>query len=127
MSTTPKKSRSKPGSFGARACKALRVRYFEHGLADMPPSFAASSWIMARIIATPPWADMKAIRAVYDEAARLTEETGVLHEVDHWVPLQHPNVCGLHVDWNLRAIPKAVNMAKSNYWNPDQLDLFAQL
>lgn len=95
----------------------------EKGLADMPPSFAASKWIMARIIATPPWADMKAIRAVYDEAARLTEETGILHEVDHWVPLNHPNVCGLHVDWNLRALPKAVNMAKSNHWNPDQLEL----
>jgi 5-methylcytosine-specific restriction endonuclease McrA len=61
--------------------------------------------------------------AVYDEAARLTEETGILHEVDHWVPLTHPNVCGLHVDWNLRAIPKLCNMAKSNYWNPDQLEL----
>ena len=125
MTSQKKRSRSKPGSFGARACKALRVRYMAHGLADMPPSFAASGWIMARIIATPPWADMKAIRAVYNEAARLTEETGILHEVDHWVPLRHPNVCGLHVDWNLRAIPKAANMAKSNAWCPDQLELFA--
>lgn len=125
---SPKKSsRSKPGSFGARACKALRVRYFAHGLASMPPSFAASQWIMARIIATPPWADMKAIRAVYNEAARLTEETGVPHVVDHCVPLNHPRVCGLHVDWNLQPIPKGANGAKSNYWNPDQLDLFAEV
>ena len=123
--STKKRCRSKPGSFGARACKTLRVRYLRDGLMGLPPSFRVSGWIVQRIVATPPWADMAAIRAVYDEAARLTEETGILHEVDHWVPLRHPNVCGLHVDWNLRAIPKRCNMQKSNAWNPDQLELFA--
>jgi len=125
---SPKKpSRSKPGSFGARACRQLRVRLLRDGPAGLPISFRSSQWIMQRIRATPPWADMKAIRAVYDEAARLTEETGIPHVVGHCVPLNHPRVCGLHVDWNLAPIPKDVNGAKSNHWNPDQLDLFAEL
>lgn len=118
-----KSSTSKPGSFGARACRQLRVGLLRDGPAGLPISFRSSQWIMQRIHATPAWADMKAIRAVYDEAARLTEATGVPHVVDHRVPLNHPNVCGLHVDWNLQAIPKKCNGAKSNHWNPDQLEL----
>jgi len=36
------------------------------------------------------------------------------HEVDHWIPLQGDNVSGLHVPWNLRAIPRADNRSKGN-------------
>lgn len=112
------------GSFGARACRALRVRLLTHGRASLPPSFAASNWIVARIMATPPWADFNAIRAVYRECDRLAALTGKAHQVDHIVPLNHPRVCGLHVDWNLRCLPSAVNMSKSNDWCPEQMGLF---
>lgn len=67
--------------------------------------------------ATPPWltpADHAAIAAVYDEAVRLERETGVKHHVDHIVPLHGRGVCGLHVPWNLRAIPANDNLKKSN-------------
>lgn len=67
-----------------------------------------------RLRATPPWADAKAIEAVYLEAARLTRETGIRHEVDHVVPLRGRSVCGLHVPWNLRPIPAAENASKLN-------------
>jgi hypothetical protein len=112
------------GSFGARACRALRVRLLEHGRDSLPHSFATSNWIVQRILATPPWADMGAIRDVYREAERLTQLTGTPHQVDHIVPLNHPRVCGLHVDWNLRAIKAAPNMGKGNYWCPEQLGLW---
>lgn len=64
--------------------------------------------------AMPVWANIADIVAVYRESVRLTEETGVPHHVDHIVPLGGDNVCGLHVSWNLRAIPGVDNMRKGN-------------
>jgi hypothetical protein len=49
----------------------------------------------------------------------MTAETGVQHSVDHIVPLIHPLVCGLHCPANLRVIPLADNIRKSNNWWPD--------
>lgn len=69
---------------------------------------------------TPKWADRKAICKVYVEALRKKVETGVQHSVDHIVPLNHPLVCGLHVDNNLRVLPLEENMRRSNNgWWPD--------
>lgn len=51
-------------------------------------------------------------------------------EVDHIVPLNHPQICGLHVPANLRITSKDVNARKSNRVYPgmadEQLDLFAK-
>jgi hypothetical protein len=62
---------------------------------------------------TPPWADLKAIRALYREAKALTRATGELYVVDHIVPLAGKLVCGLHVDWNMRVIHWHENAVKS--------------
>lgn len=51
---------------------------------------------------------------MYEQAQQLTKSTGILHEVDHIIPLRGVNVCGLHVPWNLCVITKAHNAAKSN-------------
>lgn len=69
--------------------------------------------------ATPLWADKKAIRAAYKEAADVTRTTGVEHHVDHIIPLAHPLVCGLHVPKNLRVVPASENWAKSNKFQPE--------
>lgn len=63
-------------------------------------------------LATPKWADWDKIAAVYGERDRLTAETGIPHHVDHIEPLAGKTVCGLHVHWNLRAIPAIDNMKK---------------
>ncbi|WP_158683458.1 hypothetical protein [Burkholderia sp. BE12] len=110
--------------FGARACRAKRALILSGNLDALPASWRGRNWIIQRIVATPPWANMREIRAVYDEAARLTFETGIEHNVDHIVPLNHPRVCGLHVAANLRAIPAVPNFAKGNDFCPDQLELF---
>lgn len=62
--------------------------------------------------ATPEWADTKAIRLIYVQAAILTAKTGELHVVDHIVPLDGKLVCGLHVHWNMRIIHWLENAKK---------------
>lgn len=73
--------------------------------------------------AIPRWANFRAIRAVYKEAARLTELTGIQHHVDHIIPLQSPWVCGLHCEANLQILPYYENQSKSNRVWPDMPDL----
>lgn len=65
-------------------------------------------------MATPPWADKSAILNVYEEAERLTEQTGVVHHVDHVIPLKGDLVCGLHVHNNLQPLPWVENIKKKN-------------
>lgn len=60
------------------------------------------------------WADRKKIADIYREANRITRRTGVPHEVDHIIPLQGKSVSGLHVETNLRVIPRSENIKKSN-------------
>jgi hypothetical protein len=67
--------------------------------------------------ATPPWLseDQKwMIAEAYDLARIRNEVTGIKWHVDHIVPLQGRNVCGLHVPWNLQVIPASVNCSKRN-------------
>lgn len=76
----------------------------------------------ARRKATPPWLtkdDLSKIRQVYAEAKRLSVETGVPYEVDHIVPLAGKVVSGLHVPWNLRAIPKVENNRRPRIYQFD--------
>lgn len=66
--------------------------------------------------ATPAWANIKEMIAFYKQARQLTEKTGVNHHVDHIIPLQGKNVCGLHVPYNLQVLTATENVRKSNTW-----------
>jgi hypothetical protein len=62
----------------------------------------------------PKWANEEAIKSIYEEAARISKETGILHHLDHYYPLQGKSVSGLHVHFNLRIIPAKENLSKNN-------------
>lgn len=73
--------------------------------------------------ATAAWANLFFIDEIYDLARLRTKHLGVVHHVDHIVPLQHPLVCGLHVEHNLRVIPALDNLRKKNLWRPDMPEI----
>jgi hypothetical protein len=67
--------------------------------------------------ALPPWVtneDRLQMRAKYEEAARLSRETGIRHSVDHEIPMGGETVCGLHVPDNLVVITLQANFEKNN-------------
>jgi hypothetical protein len=52
----------------------------------------------------------KEILAIYDN-----KPEG--YDVDHIIPINHPDVCGLHVPWNLTYLDKSSNQLKSNQFD----------
>lgn len=68
--------------------------------------------------AMPTWANPERIARVYELAAALSSG-GAEFEVDHIVPLNHPLVCGLHVEANLQVLLVFDNRSKGNRFWPD--------
>lgn len=70
-----------------------------------------------KLNATPNWLSDEHhahIKRTYKLALLMEEITGSQYHVDHIVPLQGKNVCGLHVPWNLQALRADLNLSKSN-------------
>lgn len=92
---------------------------YEQGSLNLKLPSAIHTWRRARIIrqATPAWADRKAIHRKYAKARKLSLQTGILHSVDHVIPLLGRKVCGLHIAENLRVMTALENSRKSNSWS----------
>lgn len=70
-----------------------------------------------KLNATPSWLtedDHWLMKEAYELARLRTKMFGFVWHVDHIVPLQGKNVCGLHVPINLQVIPASVNCSKGN-------------
>lgn len=71
----------------------------------------------AKLNATPCWLTQEQwqlIEKTYDHARDCEIVSGETYQVDHVVPLQGFNVCGLHVPWNLQILPRDINASKGN-------------
>ena len=72
----------------------------------------------AKYQATPDWLTkehLQEIEEFYEIARDLAWlNEGEVLQVDHIVPLQGKEVCGLHVPWNLQILSKAKNISKFN-------------
>lgn len=78
-------------------------------------------------LSAPPWVTRSMFRDLETEARFRTAATGVLHVVDHIIPVIHPLVCGLTVPWNARVIDKNANARKGNKLHPAfQIELFEE-
>lgn len=64
----------------------------------------------------------KATAKIYLQAKKITKETGIQHHVDHIIPLKHPDVCGLHVPWNLQILTATENLKKFNSFSRNGKD-----
>jgi len=65
-------------------------------------------------MATPVWADRGYVDFFYKLAKIEESRTGKSVHVDHIVPLQGKNVCGLHVEYNLQLLFANDNFSKGN-------------
>ena len=73
----------------------------------------------AKLQRTPKWLSedhLWMMQQAYELAALRAKMFGFEWHVDHIVPLQGKQVCGLHVPWNLQVIPGTDNIKKSNKW-----------
>ena len=71
----------------------------------------------AKLKATPQWLTNQhliQIENLYWLAQDLKAVSGQDYHVDHIIPLQGKQVCGLHVPWNLQILPSEINISKSN-------------
>ena len=60
-----------------------------------------------KLKAVPQWANLEIIKEIYKKCKKG-------YHVDHIIPLQGKNVCGLHIPSNLRIVKATINLSKGN-------------
>jgi hypothetical protein len=103
--------------YGANAAKARRATREWQKANPSKVNANLAKRLAIKLQRTPPWltqAHLAEIEGVYHFAKVMEQITGRKYHVDHIEPLQGADVSGLHVPWNLSAIPARDNVAKGN-------------
>lgn len=90
--------------------KVLAQKFYRNN-----PGYAVAGsrlYALKKIQRTPAWASRAAITQFYRKAAELTKATGIVHHVDHIIPLRGKLVSGLHVENNLQILDAKSNLTK---------------
>lgn len=69
--------------------------------------------------ATPVWANRFFLREARELAKLRTKLFGFEWQVDHIIPFNNPNVCGLNWEGNIQVIPAIENIRKGNKYDAD--------
>ncbi len=100
---------------GAKCRKTARRSFY---LSNKDYELAKSrQWRNGKRLGTPSWLtkeQLQEIENIYFLARDCKVTTGEPYEVDHIVPINGKDVCGLHVPWNLQVLPRDINSSKSN-------------
>jgi len=97
-----------------------RIRQIYRDWRDANKDRANANWMRreaGKKNRTPSWLTEEHLSQIKDHywlAADLKAVTGEDYHVDHIVPLNGKEVCGLHVPWNLQVLPADINRSKSN-------------
>lgn len=114
-----KRWRNVPKNKASHARAVNRWQYSERGKARR--RIIGANYHASKLHRTPPWlteSQLAEISQFYEWAKELQWLSNQPLEVDHIVPLQGKNVCGLHVPWNLQILPQDLNRRKSNSFDP---------
>lgn len=76
--------------------------------------FYMAKYRASKLQATPQWSEEDKIRTLYKKVKWLESITGIKYHVDHIIPLQGKNVCGLHIWNNLQILEASLNISKGN-------------
>lgn len=69
--------------------------------------------------ATPCWFEEQQVSAVYNKCIEVNNKWGTDLQVDHIIPLQGKNVCGLHCLANLQLLDSETNRRKNTKYQTD--------
>lgn len=109
------KSRTKTAKFCSKKCRISTFAKSNPGKVNA----RNSKYIYTKRKATPSWLTKEQLRDIEEfyilaqELAWLNQDGKPFH-VDHIIPLQGRDICGLHVPWNLQLLPENVNCSKGN-------------
>ena len=95
---------------------ALKVRNTKHGMygTALYETIMSNKKRAVKLRAMPKWANQEKIKEIYANCPKGWH-------VDHIVPLQGRNVCGLHVETNLQYLPARENARKKNKFSEEML------